>query len=103
MKRVGLRRDIRGDRSRWQTLIKGVWGLKALIEAAEIVKREARAPASHGVVYAISDELGVAIAKKSILDFFFDKFGKVIGAKRLATLATRNLAPEMSIWALTRP
>jgi hypothetical protein len=39
----------------------------------------------------ISDRLGVVFAKRAILDFIWEKLGKVIGAKSLSTIATRGI------------
>jgi hypothetical protein len=41
--------------------------------------------------YIISDKLGLAIAKRSILDFVFETWGKLIGAKKLEAVAIRNI------------
>lgn len=48
------------------------------------------------VVFSISDELGIAFAKQSILQFFLDRWGLIIGAKSLAALSTKNLAPDVT-------
>lgn len=49
-------------------------------------------------VAAISDALGLAIAKESFGEWFLEKLGKIIGASRLNAVATRNLGRPVSIY-----
>jgi hypothetical protein len=49
-----------------------------------------------GVVFSMSNRLGLAIAKTSMLDFILEKWGKVIGAKSLKQVAMRNLGSPIS-------
>lgn len=72
--------------------------LESIVEAAEQVKAEATTvPRHHGIVYSISDILGLAIAKKSILSYFLEKWGKIIGATTLEAVAVRNLGPKIDL------
>jgi hypothetical protein len=68
--------------------------LQSLIETAEETKRSAGAEGP-GPVFTISDKLAIAIAKESLLDFIFEKWGKLIGAKRMSALAVRNIGPRV--------
>ena len=81
--------------------------LQDIIAAAH--KLSAGEPKGHveeaGAVYKISDELGILYGKESILDWILDKWGKIIGARRLRDLAVRNIGPEVELdslfdWAL---
>lgn len=49
-------------------------------------------------VTAISDALGLAIAKESFVEWFLEKLGKMIGASKLNAVATRNLGRPVSIY-----
>ena len=68
--------------------------LESIIDAAEQVKNKAL---TSGLTYAISDQLGLAIATTSVLDFFFETWGKIIGAKKLQKVAVRNLGPKVKL------
>jgi len=70
--------------------------LQAVVEAAEAV-RAAPVSQDHGVVFALSDRLGVATAKRSFLTFVLDKFGAIIGARKLEALSTRNIGPMIPL------
>jgi hypothetical protein len=50
-----------------------------------------------GLVYRISDQLGLAVAKKSALDFVLNKWGKIIGGGSLLPLATRRVGPKVDL------
>ena len=71
--------------------------LQSLIEAAREVRHDEGLKEDASLVFTISDKLGLAIAKQSLLTVFLEKFGKVIGAKKMATLAVRNLGPSVSL------
>jgi hypothetical protein len=71
--------------------------LQSIIQTAESVGNSARTGDGHGVVFSISDKLGLATAEKSFLDFIFDKWGKIIGAKKLAALAVRDIGPVVNM------
>lgn len=60
--------------------------LQGLMAAAEGVRSAGTAP---GVVFQISDRLGLASAKQSLLDYLLGKWGELIGAKKLAQIAIR--------------
>ena len=69
--------------------------LQSIIDTAEEVRAAATNGETGGFVFSISDRLGLATAKNSILDFILEKWGKIIGGKKLRTLAVRNLGPEV--------
>jgi len=51
-------------------------------------------------VWNISDKLGLATAKQSIIDFILKRWGEVIGAKKLKAIATRNIGPDVNLYDL---
>ncbi|HUU17622.1 MAG TPA: hypothetical protein VMW72_10770 [Sedimentisphaerales bacterium] len=53
-----------------------------------------------GAVYVISDDLGILYSKESILDWILDKWGKIIGARRLRDLTVRNIGPKVDLSSL---
>jgi hypothetical protein len=71
--------------------------LQSVIDAARKVREASPDTGTEEVVFSISDRLGLATAKKSLLDFFFKKWGEVIGAKKLQALAVRNLGPRIKL------
>ena len=68
--------------------------LQSIIDAAAEVQRN---PGPHGPVFSLSDKLGLVMAKRSLLDTFLEKFGALIGAKKLAAVAVRNLGPTVQL------
>jgi len=62
--------------------------LEGLLQAAEGIRDDASSDSS--AVIRISDKLGLAVAKRSILDFVLDKWGKIIGGSSLVPLAVRR-------------
>lgn len=77
--------------------------LQSIIEAAARVRQSAADLESVGAVFSMSDRLGLATAKKSILNYFFRKWGEVIGAKRLQAVAVRNIGPRVKLRDLPLP
>jgi hypothetical protein len=75
--------------------------LQSVIDAAAVVAQSRDAASRQGVTFAISDQLGLAIAKSSILDYILNTWGKIIGAKKLATVAVRSLGPTIDLADLT--
>jgi hypothetical protein len=71
--------------------------LESIIAAAQAVKDDVHRATATGTVFAISDRLGIAIAKDSILNFILEKWGKIIGARKLKELAVTNLGPSLEI------
>jgi hypothetical protein len=69
--------------------------LEDLTLAASRVRDEASLDTS--VVYRMSDQLGLATARQSVLDFVLDKWGKIIGAASLLPLATRRIGPAVDL------
>jgi class 3 adenylate cyclase len=76
--------------------------LQAVIEAAGAV-RSSSAGNIDGITSAISDRLGIATVKRSFLTFILEKFGAMIGARKLEALAVRNIGPMVPLHALTLP
>jgi hypothetical protein len=70
--------------------------VQSIIDAAEQIKDDSLA-SEVGLAFSISDRLGIAIAKDSILDFFLEKWGKIIGAKKLRHVAVRKLGPPFDL------
>ena len=68
--------------------------LQAIIETS----RELRMGASDlPTVAGISDRLGLAIARKSILDYILDTWAKAIGGSRLREIATRRIGSNVDL------
>jgi hypothetical protein len=74
--------------------------LQSIVAAAEEVKSDVKSRKTKRVIYSISDKLGLAIAKRSILDFFYKKWGGIFGAKKLDVVAIRNIGPKVSLLKL---
>ncbi|MFZ3091252.1 MAG: hypothetical protein WA240_11595 [Nitrospirota bacterium] len=74
--------------------------LQTVISVAEEVRKTLVTSVSDSPVFKISDRLGVAVAKQSLLDFLLDKWGKIIGAKRLKAIAIRSIGPNVDIGKL---
>jgi hypothetical protein len=73
--------------------------LQSIIDAAEQVEADRQGALARGLVFSISDRLGLAVAKSSILDFVLEKWGKIIGARKLKQLAVQNLGPCIPLQA----
>ncbi|MCG8508147.1 MAG: hypothetical protein MI741_02860 [Rhodospirillales bacterium] len=69
--------------------------IQSIIEAARDLKNDPSV-SKVGAVHAISDEIGVAIAERSLLEFLLTRFGKIIGGPALFSIATRRLADNMT-------
>ncbi len=68
--------------------------LQSIIQTAAEIKKN---PGPKGPVFTLSDKLGLVMARKSLLDTFLEKFGALIGAKKLAAVAVRNLGPAIQL------
>lgn len=73
--------------------------LQSIISVAEELHEEG---GTSNPVFSISDRLGIATARGSFLDFILKKWGAIIGADKLATLAVRNLGPVATFYGDTR-
>jgi hypothetical protein len=69
--------------------------LEGLLRAAEDIRDDAKDDSS--AVFRISDKLGLAVAKSSILDFVLDKWGKIIGGSALLPLAVRRVGKVVDL------
>jgi hypothetical protein len=74
--------------------------LEVIVDAAKRLRRNPSYDPSAPAVWSISDTLGLATAKQSILDFILKKWGEVIGAKKLKAIATRNIGPNINLYDL---
>jgi hypothetical protein len=72
--------------------------LQSIITAAEDVREASEN--SKGCVFSISDKLGLATAQESFLDYIFDKWGKIIGAKKLSAVTVRDIGPVVELNSL---
>jgi hypothetical protein len=70
--------------------------LQELIEIGAKYRAEMEDTPSSATFW-ISDKLGLAVGTRSVLDFVLEKWGKVIGAKKLALLVTRNMGPAVDV------
>jgi hypothetical protein len=71
--------------------------LSSIIQATDELRESRGLGEGSSVVFSVSDKLGLATAKQSFLDYILQEWGKIIGAKRLANLATRNIGPRISL------
>jgi hypothetical protein len=71
--------------------------LETLIDATNDLRS---VKSGDSITFRISDKLGLAVARQSILEFLLEKWGKLIGAKKLEILATRNIGPRVDLAAL---
>ena len=69
--------------------------LEGLLQSIEEIRKEAAMDRSS--VIRISDHLGLATAKHSILQVLLDKWGSIIGAGSLMDLATRRVGPTVDL------
>jgi hypothetical protein len=76
--------------------------LQHIIDAAASV-RDSVDPDDPRMTFKISDALGIATAKESFLGFILEKFGAIIGAKKLEALAVRNIGPVVGLHELSLP
>jgi hypothetical protein len=70
--------------------------LQSVVDAADQAHAHAK-QAEGSAVFSISDRLSLAIAGRSLLDFILEKWGKIVGAKRLEAVAVRKLGPEIAL------
>ena len=49
------------------------------------------------MVASISDILGLAIAKKSILDYVMDTWGKIVGGAKLREIVTQRIERAVNL------
>jgi hypothetical protein len=70
--------------------------LQGMIDTANSL-RNADIQGSDALTFRLSDKLGLAVARKSILAFILEKWGALIGAKKLQILATRRLGPRVNL------
>jgi hypothetical protein len=75
--------------------------LQSLIQATEQVRVHAsRGGGGDGLVERISDRLGVAIGKASLVDYILETWGRVIGGRKLMAVATRRVGPVVDLKTL---
>jgi hypothetical protein len=70
--------------------------LQALVETTrEVLERDPTG--CRGLVAPVSDSMGIAVAKESLLDFVLKKWGEAIGGAKLLKFCTRSLGPQMTL------
>ncbi|HEX9460583.1 MAG TPA: hypothetical protein VGA84_15645 [Thermoanaerobaculia bacterium] len=69
--------------------------LQTLIDVAESGISDTDRPGS--AVFAISDRLGVTFGSRSLLAYFLDRWGAVIGAGTLASVSIRRIGRRVSL------
>jgi hypothetical protein len=74
--------------------------LGAFLQAVIDTARGAKADRGASSVFELSDRLGLAVAKQSLLDWFLDRLGRPFGGKKLSALAIRNLGDEVALEGL---
>jgi hypothetical protein len=70
--------------------------LQGLIEVGAKFRAE-KAYTASSATFWMSDQLGLAVGKRSVLSFVLEKWGKVIGAKKLSLLVTRKIGPAVDV------
>jgi hypothetical protein len=75
--------------------------LQSIINASESIRKSGLSESNNTVVFHISDKLGLATARKSFLDFILNKWGEIIGAKKLQTIAVRSIGPRIKLNSLS--
>jgi len=70
--------------------------LQGLIEFGEKFRSQ-QASSDVSPTFWISDRLGIAVARQSLIDFILEKWGKFLGAPRLALLSVRALGPSVDL------
>jgi hypothetical protein len=63
--------------------------------ALELLKAQGRG--DPGAAFTLSDRLGLAVARKSLLELFVDRWDSLLGAGKLAGLAVRSLGPDLPL------
>jgi hypothetical protein len=69
--------------------------LQSIIDAATQLKDDDEARQKYA--FHISDKLGLAVARQSLLDWFLGRFGKIIGAPQLQAVCVRKLGPPVRL------
>jgi len=72
------------------------WFLESIIKAAEEAEKSLSGNDAYGVVHSISDQVGLVVAKESILNFFLETMGYIIGASKIQGLAVKYLGPNLT-------
>jgi len=71
--------------------------LQTIIRVAEDVRDNPRGLGRYAPVVSISDGLGLAIARRSVLEYIYAKWAGIIGAAKLDAVTIRNLGREISV------
>ena len=75
--------------------------LQSIIQVAAEMADSGAFQDSGAKVVRISDRLGLATAKESIVTFVLQKWASVVGGDRLADIAVRNLGPKLDLRKLS--
>lgn len=72
--------------------------LQSMLDALAGLRSQGRA--DFGGDFRLSEELGLAVAKKSLLDWLFAGWGAFLGSRNVADLAVRDLGPDLRLMDL---
>jgi hypothetical protein len=72
--------------------------LQSMLDAIAGLRSQGRA--DFGAGFLLSEALGLAVARKSLLDWLFAGWGAFLGARNLADLAVRDLGPDVRLMDL---
>jgi hypothetical protein len=86
--------DIAGAVDRKDFLNAGAF-LQAIMNASEEIRRNH--PLLTGTVFDLSDRIGLAIAKHSLLEYILERWAKAIGGSKLASVTTKKLGPRLRL------
>jgi hypothetical protein len=72
--------------------------LQSLLDAIAGLRSQGRA--DFGADFSLNEPLGLAVGKRSLLDWLFAGWGACLGARNLADLAVRDLGPDLRLMDL---
>jgi hypothetical protein len=72
--------------------------LQSMLDA--IAGLRSRGRADFGADFRLSDALGLAVAKQSLVDWLFAGWGAFLGARNVADLTVRDLGPDLRLMDL---
>jgi hypothetical protein len=94
---TAIRLDLAAARGQKQFLsVGGV--LQSLLDAIAGLRSQGRA--DFGADFRLSEPLGLAVARRSLLDWLFAGWGACLGARNVADLAVRDLGPDLRLMDL---
>jgi hypothetical protein len=69
--------------------------LQSMVDAVELLKAQGRG--DPGAAFTLNGRLGLAVARKSLLGLFVDRWDSLLGAGKLAGLVVRGLGPDLPL------